>query len=188
MSGVISPYPSGSYTWAPGDNNLLYASDDPWASQSTGLLIAGTGYLVKVKAPASGVVSNVWLMSNGAAGAGASTGSFAAVISSAGARLGLSADAGALFTAGFVPIEVPLLAGPVPVTGPFVYVAVLSNLATTQPTLATGQGNGNFTNLNLAAGGYRYCTFGTGLVAIPASINLAATVLAGNLSIWAGLS
>jgi len=177
--------PALPYQWAPQDNALQVANDDPWASQSTFTLIAGTLYLLKVKVPFAITISNLRFMSNGAAGAGASTGSFAGVFTPAGLRQAVSADQGANFTNSFVPITVPLPA-PLLISPPFIWVAVLSNLATTQPTFASGSGNGNFTNCNLSAASYRFCVNGTGLTSIPASITPASNSLTGNASIWAG--
>lgn len=186
MAGVISPVSLAVNTWLPGDNNLLAASYPVQPSQSTQAMTAGTIYLIKVKVPVTIKISTIWLFSNGAAGSGASTGSFVGVYNSAGTRLGVSADCATQFGTSFNTISVPLLAATT-VPPPFAWIAILSNLAVTQPTLATAQGNGNLVNLGLTAATYSFCTNGTG-TALPVSITPASNSLTGAQSFWTGAS
>jgi hypothetical protein len=64
-------------------------------------------------------------------------------------------------------------------------VALLTNLATTQPTMR-GQATASSAtvNLNLAAATGRTCTNGTGLAALPGSITPSANSLSGTPNPW----
>jgi len=170
--------------WAPSDNGLKFGVTDPRLLGPSQTPTAGTIYLVKQKVLAANSISNlVFMLASG--GTGASTGSFVGVYSAIGNRIGVSADTGTLFTNSFVPITCPLLST-IEVTPPFFWYALLSNLATTQPQINGGFNNGNLTNFNLPPSAYAYCVNGTGQLALPAQINVAANSLAGNLNFWAG--
>ena len=155
--------------WLPADNNLLVATSDPnLAATATLLLVAGTQYLRKVPVRSPFTWTNIWFLVN-AAGAGASTGSFAGLFSNTGALLSGSADCAAQFTA-TGPQSVPLITPQAlnPAVTPFVWVVLLSNLATTQPTLFRESGSSLLPNLNLTAANFRGATNGTGLTALTA--------------------
>jgi hypothetical protein len=173
--------------WQPSDNGLLIANSDPWDASGSAVLTAGTLYLSKLTARALLLLSTLWFGLQ-AAGAGASTGSFAGVYSSAGVLLSGSADIAAQLTGAAGGFSVPLTSPQQIPAGQFVWAAVLANLATTQPTLAKGiggAGGGAITDINLTAAAFRFATNGTGLVALPGSITPAANASTPS-DFWAG--
>jgi hypothetical protein len=174
--------------WQPSDNGYLVANGDPMGMVGTSVLIAGTVYLSKMKARTPLSISAVRFSVN-LAGVGASTGSFAGLYSSAGVLLSGSADIGALLLSTGdlnVPLSNP---GRGIAAGDFAWVALLVNLATTQPTINRFTGApGTGANLGLTPTGYESCINGTGLTALPGSITPSANSLAGAIAMCAGAS
>jgi hypothetical protein len=121
--------------WAPPDDGFLSFNSSPETASGGGLLVGGTAYLARLPVRTATLVSKLWICTS-AAGVGASTGSFCWIVSGAtGAVLAQSADCAASFTASgwqSVSMLAPVTVGG---TGPFPYAVILSNLATTQPTL-----------------------------------------------------
>jgi len=183
---TFNPFSSSNIQpWLPSDNNLLITNGDPKEFNNNFTLIAGTIYLVKWQIRnAIPTLSNIILFT-ASGGSGASTGSFCGIYNSAGTRIAISADCATQFQSGFVPITIPLLT-PIALSGGFVWVAFVSNLAVTQPQIGTSLGNGNVTNLGLTAANYAFCVNGTGATALPATITPASNSLTGNQSFWAG--
>jgi hypothetical protein len=130
-----TPQQSGIPPWVPGDDGFLGAGADPGTASGGGLLIAGTAYLARLPLRAPALISNLWVCVT-AAGAGASTGSFVWLVSGqTGAVLAQSADTGTQFTTGGwqkCPMTSPVAA---PAGPPYPYAVILTNLATTQPTM-----------------------------------------------------
>lgn len=182
----VNPAGTSGETWAPEDNGLLTAVGDPYITQGTSTLIAGTIYLEKLVIRRNMTVSNVWFLVN-SAGSGASTGSFAGLYSSAGTLLSGSADIAAKLTA-TGPQSVALTTPQALTAGSFVWVAIVSNLATTQPGLHSGNASINQSNINLAAASYRFATNGTGQLTLPASITPSSNSQTAAFSVWAGAS
>jgi hypothetical protein len=191
MTGTY-PNPTLSQAWAPpwipADNNLLAATGDPYeASGASAAITAGSVYLSKIPVRSAFTATNVWFAVT-TAGSGASTGSFAGLYSSAGVLLSGSADIAAQLTGSVGPIEVTLTTPQALTTG-FVWVALLSNLATTQPKLADNPlGLTSIENLNLTAANFRFAINGTVQTSLPASITPASNVSAGGVNLWAGIS
>jgi hypothetical protein len=185
---MFTPFASSQQTlpWIPSDNGLLAASSTLDANSASFVPTAGTLYLTRVKIRAAMTATNVVYIVR-AVGVGASSGSFTGLYSAAGALLSGSADIGANFLSQN-DFSTPLIT-PQPLTpGNDVWVAFLTNLATTQPTLSA-YATTTFTvpNVNLAGAGLRCATNGTGLSALPASFNPASNV-GGGSTLWAGLS
>lgn len=170
--------------WIPSDSGLLVASCDPYAAQATsGNLTAGTLYLMKVWVRYPMTITRLWwIVTSG--GTGASTQSFTGLYSSAGTLLSGSAEiSSSLTSAGAKSLT---LTTPQALTaGTFVWAAILTNFATTQPILSRVAGSGELARLNETAATYRAATNGTSLTALPGTITPSSNSLAGNI-LWAG--
>jgi hypothetical protein len=163
--------------WSPADDGFLGFNSDPAGGSGGGLLIAGTLYLARLPIRTSQLVSNIWVCPT-VAGAGASTGSFVFLVSGAtGAVLAQSADAATFFTGtGWqkVPMTVPATTGG---AGAFPYAAILTNLATTQPTFLRQLNTVNDSpqaTVNLASARWaQQVAFGTAVGAVTLASNAA---------------
>lgn len=182
----IGAAPAAAVSWQPSDNGLLLSSaGDSALLTSNAILTAGTLYLAKLPVRSAVTVTNL-LFEVSTVAAGASTGTFAGLYSSAGVLLSGSADVNAAFLAQG-PATCPLTTPQALPAGGFVWAALLANFATTQPTLFKGAtATGNVPNVGLTAAAFRFAVNGTGLVALPGSITPAANTAAGLLSLWAG--
>jgi len=185
MATIANPVSVVTAPWIPSDNGLLAATGDPGVYGSSNTLTAGTVYLVKIPIRAALTITNVWWALQ-TAGAGASTGSFSGIYSSAGSLLSGSSDIDAQLTGATGGFSVPLTTPQAVAAGSFVWAAILSNLATTQPTLCRGLGTVGVPNLNLAAAVLRSATNGVGQTNLPASITPAANAVGQNY--WAGVN
>ena len=176
-------------TWIPGDSGLLSASASLEASAGSFLLIAGTVYLAKIPVRSPFAITNIAYIVR-TAGLGASTGSFVGVYNPSGTLLSTSADIGAnLLTAGdySTALSTPQSAATIGALA-FIWVAVVVNLATTQPTWnAWASTTFTIPNLGLTAATMRSGTAGTGLTSLPASITPASNTPAGS-TLWFGTS
>lgn len=160
----------GQLPWLPVDNGLLIANGDPWDAQASVIMVAGTQYLAKLTARTTTLISNLWFGLQ-VAGSGTSTGSFAGLISPAGAVLTSSADIDAQLTGATGPFSVPMTTPQTVTAGNFVWAVILQNLSVTQATLAKGvggAGGGGLADVNLIAANYRFAVNGTLLSAITA--------------------
>jgi|SRR5215475_222624 len=184
---TFNPFSAPQIPWLPPDQgSYLLANGDPALMIGGTILVAGTLYLCKLQARTSIPLSAVRFSIN-SNGVGASTGSFGGIYSSAGNLLSGSADIGGLLTgAGDLNIPLSIPGQIVPGNG-FVWAAILSNLATTQPTMNRLTSSTNTgANMALAAAGLRFAINGTGLVSLPSSINPASNISAGAIALWAG--
>jgi hypothetical protein len=178
----LNPAGSSGEQWAPEDNGLLVALGDPWVTTATDTMIAGTIYLMKLTIRRNMTISNIWILVN-SAGSGTSTGSFAGLYSSAGTLLSGSADIAAKLTA-TGPQEIALTTPQALTAGTFVWVALVSNLSSTQPGLHGADASANQPNVNLTAATYRFATNGTG-TSLPGSITPASNSQTAALTMWA---
>jgi hypothetical protein len=168
MTAIQDAFTGPPAAWQESDNGLVAANMDPLLAQIAGITTAGTVYLVKLPLRGPVTITNlIWGMT--VAGVGASTGSFSGLISPAGQLLTGSADIGALLTGAAGPVPVPMTT-PQLCQPPFVWGTILTNLATTQPTLARGQAIGGIPNVNLPNAQLRFAINGTGATVLPASI------------------
>jgi len=191
--GVVPPAQGGtgvtsqSTTWLPADNLLLAASGPMDAYQNgSAAITAGTVYLVRINITKAATVSNIyWPVASVAAGA--STQSFAGLYNSAGTLLTGSADqTGPLTTV--TPTLCPLTTPQALPAGGFVWAALLTNFATTQPAIfrTGGAGSLTFYDAFLNAGSFRYATHNVGgLTALPGTITATS---AAALPLFAGLA
>ncbi|HEX8931558.1 MAG TPA: glycosyl hydrolase family 28-related protein [Patescibacteria group bacterium] len=171
--------------WLPSDNGLLTATNDPFTCQANGTMIAGTLYLIKLPIRYAITITNLWWAIQGA-GVGASSGSFTGLYNSSGSLLSGSADIGASFTSTGA-VQIALTTPQALTAGSFVWAAILMNLATTQPNLFCGTKLSGVVNLGISGNAKRFCTNGTSLISLPASITLASNS-SSSLPFWAGAS
>jgi hypothetical protein len=166
--------PHGAILAEPFDSAYVQGASTP---------VAGRLNLVKMLARASGTATSV-LVSLSTAG-DALTGAYAAVLDSSGARIARTGDLSTAWdNTGVVPCD---LIQPVQITaGQTYYVALLSVAGSTLPAFDRAAAKAAV-NAGLAAGAARWSTVGTGLTAIPATVDLTATAV-DTASIWAGLA
>lgn len=185
-SGHVHP----AYETIPSDHGLLAWVYNIDSAVSSDVMIAGTIYLAKLPVRYDFTATNVWFDIS-SAGSGASSGSFVGLYSSSGTLLTGSSDLGALST-GFK--EVALTTPQALTAGTFVWVAMLVNYASTQPTLramlsAPGPTN-NIVNLNLTAASFRSAvpSGGTLQTTLPGSFTPSSNTATGALPFWFGIS
>lgn len=176
-------------TWQPSDNALLAAAASLDAVNGTFVPTAGTLYLVKQPVRSGFTLTNI-AYSVRTAGVGASTGSFVGAYSNTGTLLGQSADIGANLVSANAYITALTAAVSSGTIGalPFFWYALLTNLATTQPTMNIWAA-ATFTipNIGLVAATMRAGTNGTALAALPGSITPASGTPGGS-PLWFGAS
>lgn len=185
-SGHVHP----AYETIPADHGLLawtYSIDN---AATTDACVAGTIYLAKLPVRYNFTATNVWFNVTVAA-VGASSGSFVGLYSSSGTLLTGSSDLGAL-PLGFA--ERAFTTPQALTAGTFVWVALLVNYASTQPTLramlsAPGPTN-NIQNLNLTAANFRSAVpaGGTTQTALLGSFTPSSNTATGALPFWFGIS
>lgn len=182
---TFAPFASFVAPWQPPDNLLLAAASDPFAATAANALVNGTQYVFKITARTQPLpISNLWFLPS-VAGAGASTGTFAGLLSSSGAILTGSADAGAAF-ATTNPVPVAMTTPQVVPAGQSVFGVLLVNLVT-PPNLRCGIGaTGGPVNVGLGPATARFATNGTGLTALTA-ISPSANAVA-SICPWWGVS
>ena len=176
--------------WLPADNGLLAASATlDGSGATTAVLTAGSVYLQKVYIRSPFAITNIaYIVAT--AGSGASTGSFVGVYNPSGTLLSGSADIGANLASAAAystPLTSSQSAGVIGAL-PFVWLALVENLATTQPAMR-GQATNAFAtvNLGLAAATARCAIAATAQTSLPASFTPSANTLSGT-AIWLGAS
>lgn len=182
--GTWQPVADPALPWRPADNGLLVANGDPFAAANTFLLIAGTLYLCRLAIRQAVTISSLWWGVQ-TAGAGASTQSFTGLYNSSGTLLTGSSDIGTSMTA--TGGKQLTLTTPQAITaGTSVWAAIMTNLATTQPTLYRGvASNGGFIDLGQTTANYRFATNGAALTALPATLTLSSNATTG-ATFWVG--
>jgi len=128
----VAPFQNGTYAIT--DDGWLGGNSDPGTISGGGLLSAGSLYLQRIELRAAALITNLWYDVT-TIGAGASTGSFVGLWSSAGTLLSGSADVGAAFAGVTGWQSFPLTTPQALPAGGFVWAGVLCNLATTQVTM-----------------------------------------------------
>jgi hypothetical protein len=175
--------------WQLSDSGLLAATSAmDGAGGSTAALTAGSVYIQKVPVRQPFAITNIIYIVQ-TAGSGASTGSFVGVYNPSGVLLSGSADIGAnlVSTGAFTTaLTSPQSAGIVGALS-FVWLAMVSNLATTQPVLR-GQVTQAFAtaNLGLVAATARCAVAATVQTTLPAFTPSASTL--SGVAIWMGIS
>lgn len=173
--------------WVVGDAGLLAMNMDPMIAANTGLMIAGTVYLMRVNIRAAITATNI-IVGLTTSGSGASTGTFVGVYNSSGTLLSGSSDQATPLTAAAGTKTMALTTPQALSAGTFVWAAIVSNLATTQPTLGRAAPNVVLANMNLANASFRSAVNGTGQTSLPGSITPSANTGAGSFAFWVGIS
>jgi hypothetical protein len=180
-AGHVHPAPPSD--WLPADNGFVLANGDYATLSGSTTLAAGVMYLAKLPLRQAAAVSSVCLCVR-TAGSGSSRGSYVGLYSSTGTLLTKSADIGSgLSATGLQTFK--LTATQQLTTGSFVWVAILVNLATTQPTLLTFPIAGAQANLHLSASGYRFANYTTvSLTTLPAGFSPASALTTPTVLPW----
>lgn len=188
-------------TWLPSDNGLLAANGDPALYATNLVCTAGTLYLAKIQIRQLTTITNLWWNFNGTGTLGTgSTGTWTGLYAGTGFTCttatytagqlmsGTSSDISSLIT-GAVPLSFALATAQVGIpAGNFVYAAIVTNYATTQPSLWRALGGSNTSsNGGLTAATYRWATNGTGRTTLPSSITLSSNS-GTTMTAWAGVS
>ena len=172
--------------WQPSDNGLLAATATLDGGAIVATPTAGTIYLQKLLIRSYPLlITNIWYIVT-TVGVGTSTGSFVGVYNSAGSLLSGSADIGAnlLATGNY---STPLTT-PQTITSGFVWIAVVTNLATTQPGLRAEATTSFATvDLGLTVATARSASNVTGQTSLPASITPGSNVFSST-AVWFGTS
>ena len=182
VGGSVSSVFSKGYE--PEDQAYKAWAYDPISAANNTQPASGQPVLIKVKAVQTTTVSNMHINVN-TAGSGFTAGSsFAALYDMNGNRMGLSTDLSTVLNSTGAK-SIPLTASINVAGGSFYYIYLVIN-ASTMPALNRA-GNIGAINQNLAAGTFRFCTLGSGVVSPPATVDLA-TSSALSTSYWAALS
>lgn len=179
--------PFAGTMWLPSDNGLLAACDSPGAMAGVFIVVKGDQYMIKVPVRYAFTASTIWFIVS-TPGSGGTSGTFCGLLSNSGTLLTGSSDCATQFTgsnAQSVTLTTPQAL--TPGTTPFVWVTLLSNLASTQPTFRTvGTATSAIPNINLSAANYRAAVQGSGSTVALASITPASNSLSD--LIWVGIS
>lgn len=170
----------------PSDHGLISWSIDPFVTNASMVLPQGVITMIKLPVRTQVVVSNV----NTAivtGGTGLTAGAcFAGLYSTSGNLVAQTADqSGVWNSTGHkqMPLTAPFLASP-----GYYYFAMLSNAATTNVTIMRGSTQSTATfSANQSIADARVTVFGSGLTALPATINMSARTL-NSTTMWCGLS
>lgn len=169
----------------PSDHGLIAWSSDPNYASATSAAVNGSLYLAAVYLRSAATISKVWWIHT-TAGASATAGqSFAGLYNSTGDRLSSVGIDSQVVANG---PQSPSLSTPQTVPAGRYWVALLLN-AGTPPVLARTSGaSATANNLNLSAASLRYAVNGTGLTAMPSSINPASNTTTGAIAIPVAVS
>jgi hypothetical protein len=180
-------HPASSIT--PADQGMLAWSLDLDSAASGVTLVAGTVYLNKIPIRSAITATYLWFTTT-SAGSGASSGSYVGLYSSAGTLLTGSSDLGASITNSNHQVA---LTTPQSLTAGFVWAAIVTNQASTQPSLRSPF---NYTyvvspNIGLSAATARVAipgTSGTSQTSLPSSFTPSALTNVNAAQIWFGIS
>lgn len=155
--------------WLPSDNGLVAATFDPAIAQGASAPTKGTLYLARLSIHANVTITNL-LVGMSTAGSGTSTGTFVGLYNSSGTLLTGSSDLASSFTGATGNLTLALTTPQALTAGTFVWAAILTNLATTQPTMRTC-GNGTFAAFaGQTASVARFAINGTSITSLPGTI------------------
>jgi len=183
VNGVTIPVQD---PWLPSDNTLLASSGDLDAYLGTfAAMAANVLYLCKVMIRQAMTAGHTTVGVE-AAGSGTSSGTYTGVYSSSGVLLSGSSDISADLAADTVPL-LPLTSAVALAAGTFVWVALVADYATTQPSLWRNGGASTVaaSNAGLTAATLRYAVNGTTLAS---TITPASNTQTGAFPFWAGLA
>lgn len=157
-------------------------TQDPATVTSSTVITAGLVYLCKMYLPATTIIDTVTFHVFTAGVTLANT--FCALFNASGTRLGVTADRSTDFQSTGTK-AMPLTTSPTVPAG-YVYAALLVGSAGTAPAVSRSAFS-SIINTGLSAPNYRWCTSGTGLTAIPSTVDLTAATLS-TLGLWAAIN
>ena len=172
----------------PEDQNLLTWAFDPISAVSFTATASGSLALIKVWLRQTATITNI-IYAISTAGTGMTSGqNFVGLYSSAGVRVGLSADQTA--NMGGTGIITAALTTPYAAAAGFYWVAILTNSSAASPGLARSGSlaASNLASVGLTASTRRYGSFGTGQTSLPASFTPSSIAAITNGTFWAALS
>lgn len=177
------PYPN---TWQPTDNGWIASAFELGVSPGTTSATNGILYLIRVNIRSATSVTNIVYSTNNSATNPISGQNWLGVYSSTGSLLGQTEVSGSITTAGTH--SVAITGGPISVSPPFIWIAMLFNCTGTVPNMfrglsTAGNADGNQSNAN-----YRFAVNGTGLIQLPPSITPANNTTSGATAFWAAVS
>jgi len=167
----------------PVDHGLVSWNFDPVIVQNAQALSTGVMYVTKFRLDTAKSLTGLPSYISSTAGAGLSN-CYAALLSTAGARLAVSADLSTSWQS--TGLKANAFATPYSATPGYYYGVFLAGGATTQPTWLRG-GNNVGVNFNLTGSGLRFATLGSALTAVPTTNDLS-TMAALNTPIFMGVS
>lgn len=178
---------SNAIPWQPSDNGQLAAvASLDGAGTTTAALVAGSVYVIKLVVRTAFTWTSTWLLP-GVAGTGATSGSFTGLYNSGGTLLTTSADIATGLQAATA-FSTALTSAQSLAAGTFVWAAILSNLATTQPQMRGFSTPGFATvNENLTAAVSKVAVAATVQTTLPASFTPSSLTQSG-ISIWVAAS
>lgn len=172
----------------PSDHGFAAWSFDPATTNTSTALASGVLTLVKVRLTAPATIASICGHITNAGVTLTAGQNLAGLYNAAGVLLGSSADQSAAWASAGA--KVMAIA---PVSGqsltnlpPGVYYVALLSVGTTPPQFARASGVGT-TNVNLAAGAYRFATYGAGLTALPSPLTLTSAASA-TVAWWVALA
>jgi hypothetical protein len=173
--------------WTVADSGLLAWNCEPLSAGSSSLTTAGTLYLMRVNIYKAFTWTNVIISvpTNGSGTPG--SGTFIGLYNSSGTLLSGSADvASSLTSTGAKTLA--LTSSQALSAGTFVWVALLTNMGTTQPTVSKSGASVGTANAGLTAASFRCAVNGTSLTALPGSITPSSNTGTGSLPFWVAAS
>lgn len=182
--GDTAPFPQ------PVDHGLIAWSYDVAQAVNTATTSVSTGVLslIKIRTSVPRTISSV-LIYIATAGAGLTAGQcFAGLYKADGTLIATTADqATAWQSTGTKTMALTAVSGQsLTLLPPGNYYIALLAVGTTMPTLIRSSGQPAL-NVGLAAGAYRYCTYGSALTALPTALTMANQV-SGSIATWAAVA
>lgn len=174
----------------PSDLSLLdFNMPDTSVAASTSILIAGTQYLNKFTIRTAVTITNLaFIVSIIGSNTGGSTGTFVGLYNSSGTLLSGSSDCAATLSGSTGLVTVPLTTPQPVAAGSFVWACIMTNLGTTQPTLAKSAVASQVWQAGLTVSTARWAVNGTVRTTLQSPLTPASNTTAGAFALWCGYS
>lgn len=174
----------------PVDHGLIAWSYDvaEAVNTATNAVSSGVLSLIKIRTTVPRTISSLVIYIS-TAGAGLTAGQcFGGLYNAAGTLIATTADqATAWVSTGTKTMTLTAVSGQsLTLLPPGNYYIALLAVGTTMPTLIRASGQPAL-NIGLTAGAYRYCTYGSGLTALPTTLTMASQI-SGSIATWAAVA